>query len=76
MKTRNQALKYGSGAGLAVGATAAQAAIPLEVSTGFTAVLTDFTALLALAYPLMISIVTGLVIFGMVKMFIHKAAGK
>lgn len=27
-------------------------------------------------YPLMISIVTGLVIFGMVKTFIHKAAGK
>lgn len=76
MKIRNQVMKYGVVVGLVVGASSAQAAIPLEVSTGFTAVLTDFTALLALAYPLMISIVTGLVIFGMVKMFIHKAAGK
>lgn len=76
MKIRNQVLKYGSGVGLVVGAGSAQAAIPVEVGAGFTAVLADFTALLALAYPLMIAIVTGLVIFGMVKMFIHKAAGR
>lgn len=76
MKHRNSWLKYGSGAALVAVAGSAQAAIPLEVGTGFTAVLTDFNALLALAYPLMIAIVTGMVIFGLVKKFIHKAAGR
>lgn len=54
----------------------AHAALDAGIATGFTAVATDFAALLALAYPLLITITTGLVIFGMVKMFIHKAAGK
>ncbi|MBI5658377.1 MAG: hypothetical protein HZC43_02245 [Nitrosomonadales bacterium] len=75
MKYRNSVLKYAGAAGLVGAAGSAHAAIPAEVGTGFTAVLTDFNALLALAYPLMIAIVTGMVIFGMVKGFIRKAAG-
>ena len=59
-------------------ATAASAVVALDpaISTGFTTVEDNFTALLALAYPYMIMITTGLIVFGLVKMFIHKGAGK
>lgn len=55
---------------------AANAALDASIATGLTQVQTDFTALLALVYPVMISITAAIVIFGLAKMFIHKAAGK
>lgn len=54
----------------------AQAALDPNIATGLTSLQTDFTALMALVYPVMIAITVALVIFGLVKMFIHKAAGK
>ncbi len=74
LNKKNVAVVAGVTSGLAVVSTSANAALDPGVSTGFTAVLTDFTSLLALAYPLMIAIVTALVIFGLVKMFIRKSA--
>ena len=52
------------------------AALDPSITAAFTALQTSFAELLAAAYPVMIAITVGLVIFGMVKMFIHKAAGK
>lgn len=56
--------------------SSAFAALDASIATGLTSVQTDFNALLALVYPIMISITVALVIFGLVKMFIHKSAGK
>lgn len=56
--------------------SSAHAALDASIATGLTSVQTDFTALLALVYPIMISITAGIVIFGLARMFIHKAAGK
>lgn len=61
---------------LGFSAATAQAALDASIATGLTSVQTDFTALLALVYPIMISITAAIVIFGLAKMFIHKAAGK
>lgn len=66
----------GVGGGLLVAAGSASAALDASIATGLTQVQTDFTALLALVYPIMISITAAIVIFGLAKMFIHKAAGK
>lgn len=54
----------------------AHAALDASIATGLATVQTDFTALLALVYPIMISITAAIVIFGLARMFIHKAAGK
>lgn len=56
--------------------SSANAALDASIATGLTSVQTDFTALLALVYPVMISVTAAIVIFGLAKMFIHKAAGK
>lgn len=53
---------------------AANAALDTNIATGLTALKTDFDSLMALVYPIAIGITTALVIFGLVKMFIHKAA--
>lgn len=66
----------GFGAGLSVIAGSSSAALNAGVATGLTSLETDFQSLLTLAYPTMITIVVAMVIFGMVKGFIHKAAGK
>lgn len=74
-----QALKASiaaSGTGLAVVSTNSHAALNAGVATGLTDLTADFNSLLTLAYPVMITITVALVIFGMVKSFIHKAAGK
>lgn len=66
-----------AGAGI-VAAGSASAVVTLDpaIATGFTTVQDNFAALLGLAYPYMVTITTGLIIFGLVKMFIHKGAGK
>ena len=66
----------GAGTGLLFLSQSSNAALNAGVADGFTALTTDFNSLLTLAYPVMITIVVALVIFGMVKGFIHKAAGK
>ena len=76
MKYFKQAAKCGSLVGLLAVAGSANAALDASIATGLTSVQTDFTALLALVYPIMISITAAIVIFGLAKMFIHKAAGK
>lgn len=57
-------------------ATNAKAALDPAVAGAFTALQSSFDDLLTAAYPVMISITVALVIFGLVKMFIHKAAGR
>lgn len=57
-------------------ASSAFAALDASIATGLTSVQTDFNSLLSLVYPIMISITAAVVIFGLAKMFIHKAAGK
>lgn len=57
-------------------AGSSQAALDPSVSAAFTTLSASFNDLLTAAYPVMISITVGLTIFGLVKMFIHKAAGK
>lgn len=64
------------GAVLSLLGVSAHAALDAGVAAGMATVQTDFEALLALAYPIMISITVALVIFNLVKMFIHKSAGK
>lgn len=66
----------GAAVGSLVSAKPASAALDPSIATGLTQVQTDFTALLGLVYPIMISITAAIVIFGLAKMFIHKAAGK
>lgn len=77
---KDESGKYAVVGGTVAGSLAvvnqANAALDAGVATGMATVQTDFTALLALAYPIMISITVSLVIFGLVKMFIHKSAGK
>lgn len=52
----------------------ANAALDPNIATGLTALQTDFNSLMALVYPVAISIAVALVIFGLVKMFIHRSA--
>lgn len=66
----------GVGGALVVAAANSNAALNAGVATGLTDLTADFNSLLTLAYPVMITITVALVIFGMVKSFIHKAAGK
>lgn len=78
MKNSVNPQKIGLGAGLAAGALAvmsqASAALDPAVTTGFTSLQGDFTALLAIVYPIAISISVALVVFGLVKMFIRRSA--
>ena len=74
MKYRNVAIKYGSAVGLLGVAGAANAALDANIALGLTALETDFNALMALVYPVAISITVALVLFGLVKMFIHRSA--
>lgn len=74
--TKNYGVRAAAGSGLVVVSTSSNAALNAGVADGFTALTADFNSLLTLAYPVMITIVVALVIFGMVKGFIHKAAGK
>lgn len=54
----------------------AWAVLDPAIVAGLGTVLTSFNELLAAVYPIMIAISVGLVVFGLVKMFIHKSAGK
>jgi hypothetical protein len=54
-------------------ATSADAALDPAIASAFTTLQTNFTDLLAAAYPVMVVITVGLVIFGMVKMFIRRS---
>lgn len=60
--------------GLGAGSQDANAALDPNIATGLTALQTDFNSLMALVYPVAISITVALVIFGLVKMFIHRSA--
>ena len=77
---KDNAGKYSVVAGVtalgAMVASSANAALDPNIATGLTSLQTDFTSLMTLVYPIMISISVALVVFGSVKMFIHKAAGK
>lgn len=77
---KDNAGKYSVVAGVtalgAMVASSANAALDPNIATGLTSLQTDFTSLMTLVYPIMISISVALVVFGLVKMFIHKAAGK
>lgn len=76
MKIRNLVVAIASGAGLLAVGTSANAALDPAIALGLTAFQTDFNALLSLVYPIAIGVTTALVIFGLVKMFIHRSAGK
>lgn len=75
-----KALKYGSAGGVAAGLVAASgsasAALDANIATGLTSLQTDFNSLIGLVYPVMIGITVAMVIFGLVKGFIHRAGGK
>ena len=73
MKKQN-AVVIAVGAGSAVAAGSASAALDLSIAAGFTTLQTDFNALMAIVYPVAISITVALVVFGLVKMFIHRSA--
>ena len=60
--------------GLGAASQDANAALDANIALGLTALETDFNALMALVYPVAISITVALVIFGLVKMFIHRSA--
>lgn len=60
--------------GLGFSAAQAQAALDANIALGLTSLQTDFNSLMALVYPVAISITVALVIFGLVKMFIHRSA--
>jgi hypothetical protein len=51
------------------------AALDAGVATLFTSIGTDFSAVAALAWPLFLIIVGGLILFGVVKKVLHKAVG-
>lgn len=51
----------------------AQAALDPNIALGLASLKTDFDSLMAQVYPIAIAITTALVIFGLVKMFIHKS---
>ncbi len=61
------------GAAVVTLATQASAALDPNIALGLAALKTDFDALMAVVYPIAIAITSALVIFGLVKMFIHKA---
>lgn len=54
----------------------AHAVLDPAIVTGLGTVQTSFNELLAAVYPIMISIAVALVVFGLVRTFIYKAAGK
>lgn len=60
--------------GLGAASQDANAALDANIALGLTSLQTDFDALMALVYPVAISITVALVIFGLVKMFIHRSA--
>jgi hypothetical protein len=68
--------KWGAAALGALGLVAgnAHAALDTNIATGFASLQTDFSALMAIVYPVAISISVALVVFGLVKMFIHRSA--
>ena len=52
----------------------ASAALDSSIGTGLTSITSDFTALMALVYPFMITILSALIIFGLVKKLGKKSA--
>lgn len=58
---------------LGVTATSANAALDPAIQSAFNTLQSSFGELLTAAYPVMITIAVGLVIFGMVKMFIRRS---
>lgn len=56
--------------------TAAQAAVPTGVETVFTTAATDFGTIVGYGWTLFLVIVGGLVLFGIVKKVISRAAGR
>lgn len=67
MKHLNAAKKYGAGIGAAVGSALlipvanVHAALPAAVATGFDDMQTDFEALFALAFPVLVVIVVAMI---------------
>lgn len=76
MQLNKNAVVAGVAAGVGAVSASANAALDPAVAAAFTTLNTSFTDLITAAYPVMIAISVGLVIFGLVKMFIHKAAGR
>lgn len=74
MKYRTTALRVGLPFGLLGVAGSAHAALDPNIALGLSSLQTDFNSLMALVYPVAISITVALVIFGLVKMFIHRSA--
>lgn len=66
----------GAGAAALTVSESSQAALDPAVATAFTGLAGDFGSLMTAAYPVMITIATGLAVFGLVRMMIHKGAGK
>jgi len=58
-----------------IGEASATVTLDPAIAVGFTTVQDNFSALLTLAYPYMVTITCGLIVFGLVKMFIKKGAG-
>lgn len=56
--------------------TAAQAAVPTGVEAVFTTAATDFTTIVGYGWTLFLVIVGGLILFGIVKKVISRAAGR
>jgi hypothetical protein len=49
------------------------ATLDTSISTGLTAIQSDFTALMAIVYPFMLTILSALIIFGLVKKLAKKS---
>lgn len=73
MNENRVAAQAAVGAAVVTLSTQASAVLDPNIATGLTALKTDFDALMAVVYPIAIAITSALVIFGLVKMFIHKA---
>lgn len=56
--------------------TAAQAAVPTGVEAVFTTAATDFTTIVGYGWTLFLVIVGGLILFGIVKKVVSRAAGR
>lgn len=56
--------------------TAAQAAVPTGVEAVFTTAATDFGTIVGYGWTLFLVIVGGLILFGIVKKVISRAAGR
>jgi len=62
------------GVGALTASGLASAALDSSIGTGLTSITSDFTALMALVYPFMITILSALIIFGLVKKLGKKSA--